>query len=329
MNRISDLTRPFTDTVTPTRDSAFRADVIAGLSAAPQKTLPCKYFYDTCGAQLFDAICRTPEYYVTRTEMGLLHKHAVEIAGLAGASAQLIEFGSGGATKACVLLDRLRRPAAYIPIDICPANLFAELRALALRYPGLAVVPLRADFTRPLKLPEIAGGRQRVGFFPGSTIGNFAPEDAKTFLRQIARVLGPDGLLVIGVDIKKPARILDAAYNDAAGVTAAFNLNLLKRINRELGGTFDLDAFSHCAHYNDALGRVEMHLYSLAFQSVRVDSHMFSFTSGESIHTENSYKYAPEEFQALARDSGFRPVKMWLDDAKMFSLHCLSVGTLH
>lgn len=330
MNRITDLTQSIkTNSAAFTaRGTDFRTEVIAGLSA-PQKALPCKYFYDEPGAQLFEAICRTPEYYVTRTELTLLHDHAAEIARLAGPSAQLIEFGSGAPTKACVLLDHMRHPAAYVPIDICTTSLFVQLRSLAVRYPGLAVAPVCADFTRPLRLPDIAGGRRRIGFFPGSTIGNFAPDDAKVFLRRIAGVLGPEGLLVIGVDVKKCTRILDAAYNDAAGMTAAFNLNLLKRINRELKGTFDLDAFTHCAHYNDALGRMEMHLYSLAFQSARVDGHLFSFTSGESIHTENSHKYTPEEFQALAREAGFRPVKTWLDSAKMFSLHCLDVGAIH
>ncbi len=330
MNRIANVKPSLKNdgAVSTSNTGDFRAEVIAGLSAA-QKTLPCKYFYDERGAQLFEAICRTPEYYVTRTEMALLQSHAAEIATLAGSSAQLIEFGSGVPTKACVLLDSMKRPAAYVPIDICSASLFAELHNLAVRYPGLAVAPVRADFTRSLRLPEIFGARRRVGFFPGSTIGNFTPEDARAFLRRVAGVLGQEGMLVIGVDMKKNPRILDAAYSDAGGATAAFNLNLLKRINRELKATFDLDAFTHYAHYNEALGRVEMHLYSLAFQSVRVDGHLFSFTPGESIHTENSHKYAPDEFQALAREAGFQPTKLWMDEAKLFSLHCLNVGSIH
>ena len=303
-------------------NDAFRADVIAGLSQ-PQKSVPCKYFYDARGGQLFDAICNTPEYYPTRTELKLLRKHAAEIAGLAGSNAHLIEFGSGESAKARFLIDALKKPASYVPVDISATTLAGAAATIAPYYPKLAVRPLHADFTQDFVLPpETASGR-RVGFFPGSTIGNFTPEEAAKFLQRTAALLGEGGLLVVGVDLKKSKRILDDAYNDAGGVTAAFNLNLLRRINRDLRANFDLGAFSHCAHYNLVRGRIEMHIYSLSFQTVRVDGHMFSFIPGESIHTENSYKYSVGEFQSLARANCFRPARIWVDEDHLFSLHCL------
>lgn len=303
---------------------SFRTDVIAGLSQ-PQKTLPCKYFYDEHGAQLFDAICRTPEYYPTRTEIALLRHHASDIAALAGPGAHLIELGSGSGVKARILLDALESPRSYVPVDISAVGLYAEAASLQLSYPHLAVTPVYADFTRPFTLPSACDKGRKVSFFPGSTIGNFTPEEADAFLRRTAKMLGRDGLLVVGVDLKKNKRLLDDAYNDAGGVTAAFNLNILRRINRELRANLDLSAFTHCAHYNAARSCVEMHIYSLAFQSVRVDGHLCSFAPDESIHTENSHKYAVAEFQALAHESGFSPVQVWMDEARLFSVHCLAI----
>jgi L-histidine N-alpha-methyltransferase len=333
MNRISTPRHdPLVETVAlslaASVQDSFRADVITGLSK-PQKSVPCKYFYDERGSQLFDAICRTPEYYPTRTELALLERHAPDIAALCGSDVDLIEYGSGAQTKVRILLDAMDRPASYTPIDICVRSLMAESDILSGDYSGLAVTPLYADFTQPLILPQSDALGRRVGFFPGSTIGNFTPEDAGAFLQRTASTLGKNGLLIVGVDLRKNKRLLDDAYNDAAGLTAAFNINLLRRINRELHGNFDLSAFSHGAHYNLVRGRVEMHIYSLAFQTVRVDGHLVSFSPGESIHTENSYKYAVGEFQALAASHGYTPLRCWIDDAQLFSLHCLQVSNTH
>jgi len=304
------------------------ADVIVGLSQA-RKSIPCKYLYDAAGAALFEGICQTPEYYPTRTELALLRKHAGDIAACAGGGVNLIEFGSGSSAKARILLDALPRASSYTPIDIALPGLVAEADALRSDYPALRVVPICADFTETVALPESIAGERRVGFFPGSTIGNFTPGEAGAFLRRAATMLGNDSLLIVGVDLRKDQRLLDAAYNDAAGITAAFNLNLLRRLNRELRANFDLAAFSHGAHYNAAQARVEMHIYSLAFQTVRVDGRLFSFTSGESIHTENSHKYSVTEFQALAGANGFRPLHCWTDAANLFSLHCLVTTAIH
>ena len=330
MNRIPFLSpAPAVAALSPVDDNdRFYEDVVKGLSAA-QKSLPCKYFYDDAGCQLFEAICRTPEYYVTRTEMQLLNAHAAEIAALIGPGAQLIEFGGSASTKARVVLDAMDTPAAYVPIDVCTAGIYTEMQALSARYPGLDVRPVTADFTQSFDIPETRTAARRVGFFPGSTIGNFAPTDAGAFLRHCARLLGRGGLMIIGVDLKKSSRLLDEAYNDAGGVTAAFNLNLLQRINRELKANFDLDAFTHHANFNAAKSRIEMHLYSLAFQSVCIRGHQFSFTPGEAIHTENSYKYEVGEFLALAREGGYAPLRTWRDADNLFSVHCLEVVAIH
>ena len=304
---------------------SFREDVIAGLSL-PQKTLPPKYFYDSRGSRLFEAICRLKEYYPTRCELALTRASLGAIARFAGRGAVLIEYGSGESVKSQLLIGALR-PSAYVPVDISEQALRGAAAGLRRRFPWLDIFAVHGDFSRPLKIPVGAGARafsgRRVVYFPGSTIGNLTPQEAHAFLRMTRGQVGPDGAMLIGVDLKKDARLLHAAYNDAKGVTAAFNLNLLARINRELGGTFRLRRFSHYAFYNPALGRIEMHLVSLARQTVDVGDHRFGFDAGESIHTENSYKYSIGEFRLLARSAGFRGEKVWQDAKGLFALHGL------
>ena len=305
-------------------DGAFLEDVLHGLSQ-PHKTLPCKYFYDAQGSRLFDRICTLAEYYPTRTEHAILTERRHEIAALAGPEAALIELGSGSSVKVRILLDALDRPTAYVPIDISRAHLLAAAADLAADHPGLSVVPVCADYTKPFPLPDAAAGR-RLGFFPGSTIGNFDPVEAGRFLVGVAETLGPAAGLVIGVDLQKDRAVLEAAYDDAAGVTAAFNLNLLRRINRELAGDFDPDGFAHEARWNGAAGRIEMHLVSRTAQTARVGDRVFAFRAGESIHTENSHKYTLDGFRALALAAGWRSVAAWTDDGGLFSVHYLTVS---
>ena len=302
--------------------AAFLRDALAGLSQ-PQKAIPAKYFYDTRGSLLFEAITRLPEYYPTRTETGILAAHAGEMADLIGPEAVLIEFGAGASRKVRILLDALRRPALFMPIDISGEHLRQAAQALDADYPALRVVPVVGDYTQRLDLPRdgAAADAKRVVFFPGSTIGNLTPDEARAFLGKTAGLLRGGGALLIGVDLKKDPAILHAAYNDAAGVTAAFNLNLLVRMNRELGADFDLATFRHRAFYNEAAGRVEMHLVSLRPQTVHLAGHAFPFAAGESIHTENSYKFTVEEFQHLAAGAGFAPARAWTDPDRLFSLH--------
>jgi len=304
----------------------FAAAVIAGLSAA-QKTLPCKFFYDAAGSVLFDRICRLPEYYLTRTESRILEEQAGAIAGLLGPQASLIEFGAGSANKVGLILSRLDRPCAYIPVDISRKHLLAGAAGVARAFPVLRIAPVCADYTLNFALPAAARGRPGglAGFFPGSTIGNFTHPEAAVFLARTRQILGPGALLIVGVDLQKDERVLNAAYDDAAGVTAEFNLNLLRRINRELGGTFRLADFSHAARWNPAEGRVEMHLLSRCAQTVRIDGAQFEFQAGESIHTENSYKYTIESFQALAADAGYAAAACWTDERRLFSVHALRV----
>lgn len=302
--------------------AAFREEVTAGLRRSP-KTIPPKFFYDKRGSELFDEICRLDEYYPTRTEIGLLERHAAEMATVIGDGTVLIEFGSGSSVKIRLLLDRLPKLAAYVPIDISKEHLLASASELVRAYPFLKVEAVCADYTRPLELPKFEhelDGRRRCVFFPGSTIGNFEPEEAEVFLRQAAALVGPGGGLLIGVDLKKDSGVLHAAYNDARGVTADFNLNLISRINREAGGTFNLSAFSHRAFYNADAGRIEMHLVSGRAQTVRIGDESFEFAAGETIHTENSYKYDVEQFRALAGRAGFTARKLWTDDRRWFSL---------
>src|SRR5579864_5993471 len=275
----------------PSEDN-FRDAVLAGLGHEP-KTLPCKFFYDVRGSALFEEICEVPEYYLTRTEIRILEDYAGAIAGHIGAHCRLIELGSGSSRKVRILLDALEAPAAYVPVDISREHLREAAAGLAADFPKLPVVAVCADYTRPFPLPPLPGpAGKRVGFFPGSTIGNFEPDAVVRFLAHCAELLGPAGEMLIGVDLKKDPAILNAAYNDSAGKNAAFNLNLLARINRELGGDIDVDRFAHVAFYNAEAGRMELYLESRAAQSAAIAGRRFQFAAGERIHSENSYKYS-------------------------------------
>jgi L-histidine Nalpha-methyltransferase len=303
-------------------DSSFARDVIAGLTARPKRLSP-KYFYDQAGAQLFEDITALPEYYLTRCELEILRERAGEMARFFPAGSALIEFGSGSSKKVRILLEAAPTIAAYIPVDISSEMLVQEAEELRRDYPRLAVLPVEADFTQPFSLPAQAAGMAHTGFFPGSTIGNFEPHEACAFLRHAGRMLGRGATLIIGVDLVKDVSVLNAAYDDAAGVTAKFNLNLLARINRELGANFDLASFSHEAFYNAERHRIEMHLASKKRQKVRVAGRAIEFRAGETIHTENSYKYTLDSFRALARGSGWNPVAVWTDAGANFSIHAL------
>jgi dimethylhistidine N-methyltransferase len=301
--------------------SALARDVVDGLSQHP-KRLPPKYFYDAAGSELFEQITLLPEYYPTRTELGILRERGSAIAAFVPNGAALVEFGAGATTKVRLLLNECAF-AAYVPVDISGDFLKAQADALRRDFPRLAVLPVTADFTAPFALPETIAGKPKVGFFPGSTIGNFEPHEACAFLRTARDILGQNAGMIVGVDLEKDDRVLYEAYNDKAGVTARFNLNLLNRINRELGGNFDASAFTHRAIYNRERHRIEMHLISRKAQTVRVLGRSFSFRAGETIHTENSYKYSLERFAALARGSGWTPRACWTDSADMFSVHAL------
>jgi len=302
----------------------FRAAVLQGLGSTP-KTLPCKFFYDAEGSRLFDRICKLPEYYPTRTECALLQARASEIAALVGPHAGLVEFGSGAGVKVRLLLAALRYPAAYVPVDISRGHLLAAAASLASDFPDLRIAPVCADYTNRFVLPQLPGSRPRrlAGFFPGSTIGNFTPSEAASFLRRTSQLLGRGSMMIVGVDLLKDAAVLEAAYDDASGVTAAFNLNLLARINRELDADFDVAAFAHEARWNAAESRVEMHLVSRVAQSVRIGGSRVGFTPDESVHTENSYKYTVAGFAGLARLAGYDPIASWTDPANLFSIHAL------
>ena len=307
--------------------SSFRDEVLHGLTQ-PRKAIPPKYFYDRRGSQLFDQICTLPEYYPTRTEMALLKTHAAEIADLVGPNCVLIEYGSGSSQKIRLLLDALPAPAGYMPIDISRDHMLHSTSDLASQYPALEMAAVCADYTQAFELPPLKKQPigQRVLFFPGSTIGNLEPEMALQLLKQSVARLDRGDSLLLGVDLKKDPAILHAAYNDSSGVTAAFNLNLLTRINRELNGNFDLAKFRHYAFYNPVQGRVEMHLFSLQEQRVQIQQHPISFRAGETIHTENSYKYTVEELQEIAHLAGFTAVKTWMDEQQLFSVYYLTVN---
>ena len=305
--------------------TAFAADVIAGLTASP-KRLPPKYFYDSTGSELFERITALPEYYPTRSEIGILREHASDIAALIPKGAALIEFGSGASTKTRIVLDAAKGLAAYVPVEISADFLDRQAAALRREHPGIAMLPVAADFTKPFQLPVAAEGMPRAGFFPGSTIGNFEPHEAAAFLHQACETLGPGAVFIVGVDLVKDPQVLQKAYNDKQGVTAKFNLNLLVRINRELGANFNVSQFEHHAFYNRERSRIEMHLASLKRQRVRVCGECIDFRAGETIHTENSYKYSVESFGALARGSGWSTLEVWTDVDRRFSVHVLQRG---
>ncbi|MEI9992418.1 MAG: L-histidine N(alpha)-methyltransferase [Rhizomicrobium sp.] len=306
-----------------TRDSAFRDALLEGLFKTP-KRIPAKFFYDEAGSALFERITALPEYYPTRTELSILTGNVREIAALIGADAELVEFGAGSLRKVRILLDALKSPRAYLPIDISGDYLMDVAATLRDDYPGLRVRPVIADFTRAVALgPLTAGARHRAGFFPGSTIGNLGRADAVAFLRQARQTLNGGGLL-IGVDLVKDPAILHAAYNDAEGVTEAFNKNLLVRANREADADFDLSRFAHYACYNPLKQRIEMYLVSLAAQRVRVAGEIATFAEGEAIHTEDSHKYTVDGFRALAAEAGFVQRRVWTDPARLFSVQWLA-----
>jgi dimethylhistidine N-methyltransferase len=300
--------------------SDFLSEVIAGLSSQP-RTLPCKFFYDDRGAALFQKICELPEYYITRSELQILRLHGDTIASVLGEQIELIGLGTGAGTKTRILLGDLEKPAVYIPIDISKEQLQKSTAYFREIFPELEILPICADYLDRFELPLPRKPSSRsVVYFPGSTIGNFEPNAAKEFLRRIADLCGEGGGLLIGVDLRKDRHVLENAYNDSAGVTAEFNLNLLARVNRELGANFDLNCWRHRAVYNEGEGRIEMHLISEADQTVHIEDRAFHFGDGETIVTEYSYKHTPEDFVALARDAGFEFVRLWTDDARLFGV---------
>lgn len=305
----------------------FLEAVLDGL-AREQKTLPCKFFYDERGSALFDEICRLEEYYPTRTEIGILERCAADLNEMIDEPQLLVEYGSGSSVKVRTLLDNIDI-AAYMPVDISKEHMVMSSEKLQQSYPDLDVIAVCADYSQPFAMPDYDENprMKRLGFFPGSSIGNFTRAEATHFLGNVSQQLrGGDGLIV-GVDLKKDEQVLRAAYDDSKGVTAAFNRNLLERINRELGGDFDTGRFRHRAEINNDLGRVEMHLESLSDQTVAIGDREFEFHAGETIHTENSHKYEVEEFQAMAQDAGFEPVRCWTDPNRWFSVHYLEQRT--
>lgn len=306
----------------PTVDD-LATEVLAGLARTPRTIAP-KFFYDARGSQLFDAITDTDEYYLTRTEIGILQANAAAIAAHVGTGSLLVEPGGGSCAKVRILLEGLR-PCAYVPMDISREHLWLAAEAMAAEFPWLEVHAACTDFTREMRIPAGAPAGPRLAFFPGSSIGNFDPAGAAEFLGAVAEVVGPGGWLLIGVDLKKDPSVLEAAYNDAAGVTAEFNLNLLARINHELGADFDRAAWRHVAIYRDPPGRIEMHLESLRDQVAHIGNAVFAFRAGETIHTENSYKYDIDDFRRLAQRSGFTPRAVWTDPQSLFSVHLLKV----
>ena len=313
--------KPIFPEATPA-DPAFLADVRAGLSA-PRKVLAPKYFYDAAGSALFERITRLPEYYPTRTEIGILDARGPEIAALLPPRAALVEFGSGSSAKLRRLLRHMPDLGSYVPVDVSGAYLEEQAAVLRSDFPGLCVEPVVADFTRGFDLPTALAGAARAGFFPGSTIGNFEPAEAEALLRRFGEILGEGARMIVGVDLVKAPAVLEAAYDDAEGVTGAFNRNVLARINRELGGDFDLDAFAHRAVFDAEASRVEMHLVSRAEQTVRIAGDAFAFATGETIHTENSYKYTVEGFRTLAGRAGWHWTTVWTDADRLFSVHAL------
>jgi dimethylhistidine N-methyltransferase len=307
-------------------DRTFLRDVLQGLRSAP-KNLPCKYFYDQRGSELFDEICELDEYYPTRCELEIMERYAAEMGEQIGPGARLVEYGSGSSTKTRHLLQHLPDPAAYVPVDISGEHLQQAARRLRREFPHVEILPVCADFTQPFALPACTRPPSHTAvYFPGSTIGNFAPGRAVTLLRQIARLCGTGGGLLIGIDLKKDVRTIEAAYNDRRGVTAEFNLNLLRRINHELNADFDLDQFAHWAFYNPEAGRMEMHLVSQSEQVVTVDGHPIEFAAGETICTEYSHKYSIAEFAGLAGQAGLALHRHWTDANGNFAVLHLVVA---
>ena len=299
--------------------STFLMDVVQGLTGTP-KRLPSKYFYDRRGSELFERICELDEYYLTRTELLILRRHAADMAEAIGPGALLIEPGSGNSHKARLLLEHLRDPVGYVPVDISREHMTRWVARLAADFPGLYIVPTVGDFCADFNVPPVPGTRRRVVYFPGSTIGNFTPDEATRWLGRMARITGAGGGLLIGVDLKKDVATLEAAYNDRAGVTRAFNLNLLSRLKSDLGADVRPDRFEHRAFYNADEGRIEMHLVSTQRQTIRLDHTVIELKPGETIHTENSYKYDLEQFAAIAARSGWRRAAYWTDDQELFSV---------
>jgi dimethylhistidine N-methyltransferase len=316
------MAEPLVHDLAPSTEE-FRAAVLAGLSASP-KTLPCKFFYDVTGARLFETICTLDEYYPTRTELSILMRHAVEIAGALGTGVRLVEPGSGSLQKVRFLLDHLVEPAGFVPIDISREQLAEEARQLAQDFPELPVHPVCADYSGPLELPEPGPEvRRTVVFFPGSTIGNFEPGGARRFLGRMAALAGPGGAVLLGVDLKKDVEVLQRAYDDPTGVTAAFDKNLLARINRELDGDFDLTAFAHRARYEARPSRMVMELVSDRDQVVRVGGERFELRAGEAIRTEYSHKPSPDDVVELAAAAGLRVARRWTDERGWFGIFLL------
>jgi L-histidine Nalpha-methyltransferase len=306
------------------REESFRDVAVAGLTRH-RKAIPCRFLYDARGSELFERICDLPEYYVTRAETALLAERAGEIAARIGPRARLIEFGSGASTKVRLLLSALDQPSSYVPIDISGSMLHQAASAIAADFPALAVIAVCADYMEPLRLPPLVAAtrNRRVGFFPGSTIGNLTPEEAVAFLRGCRELLGPGGAMIVGADLKKDPATLHAAYNDAAGVTAQFTLNILARMNRELGADFNLRRFAHEAFYNPDAGRIEIYIRSLMDQLVTISGRRIAFTAGERIHVEYSYKFTIDEFRRLATRAGFKPLDCWTDAENRFGVHYL------
>jgi dimethylhistidine N-methyltransferase len=309
-----------------TQHRVFRDDVIAGLTSTP-RTLPCKYFYDARGADLFQKICELPEYYITRTELGILRLNGAEIAAALGPDIELIGLGTGAGTKTRILLEELQNPRVYVPIDISKEQLANSSARFREMFPSLEILPVAADYLEPIELPLPRKISTRsVVYFPGSTIGNFEPSAAIEFMERLVDLAGEGGGLLIGVDLQKDPRIIEAAYNDRVGVTAAFNLNLLTRINHELGADFRLTDWQHRAIYNENAGRIEMYLISQADQRAQLEDRQFHFAAGEKILTEHSYKHTPEGFALLARKAGFDFQKLWTDDARLFGVFYFTVA---
>ena len=302
----------------------FREAILRGLRASV-KTIAPKFFYDERGARLFEAICEQPEYYLTAAELEILRARAMEIGALAGPRCALVEYGSGAGVKIRLLLDAMERPASYTPVDISPRQLADVAATLQRDYPALAIRPVCADYSLPVEIPPLSLRARRIGFFPGSSIGNFHPPDAIAFLSRVRQTLGHDGALVLGVDRRKDTRTLTAAYNDARQVTAAFNLNLLERLNRELDADFDLSLFRHRAFFDEAASRIEMHLVARASHRVVVAGEYIRFQAGESIWTESSYKYDVDALRHLVAAAGFELTRLWTDARELFWVAFLSV----